>query len=114
MEFDPTHLKIGGTSIGEVCFPHRLPKEPYQLNQRIHHQPAEDPIEARSAPGPELGRMKDKRESNMPSETEAKCKHDPFSHQRHMRRLSRAWARGRGYTEVLADSISVAVMRLER
>lgn len=66
--------------------------------------------------------MEYKGESEMPSGTEAEGKDDPFSCQRHIAAYSEEEAAGSvsgsedgvGYTDVLADSISVAVIRLER
>jgi hypothetical protein len=53
-------LKIGWAGIGEFCFPHRLPNQPHKLHHGIYRQPAEDSIQTRPAPGPDVRRMKDK------------------------------------------------------
>ena len=102
--------------------PDSHPQQSHDLNDDVDGEPAEQSIQACSAPWPQLWSMKYKGESEMPSGTEAEGKDDPFSCQRHTTRLFLGETAGSvsrskeavGYTDVLADSISVAVIKLER
>lgn len=92
------------------------------LHCTVDRKPAQQPVQPSPAPWPEVWSVKHKGQGNVPAHSEAEGKYDPFPDRSHQRmpagrernETPSGLRAASDYTEALADSISVAVIRLER
>lgn len=93
------------------------PYEPASLDDGVNQKSAEQPVEPRRTPGPEVRGVEHHAERDMAAHSETQGENDPLAQHGVSGSpgglMKQDWSED--YTAgVLADSISVAVIRLER